>query len=66
MANISNCPSVVTDMLKGTKRRPRVRNVAWGEGTAFKLEARMQRHLDVNKVEMLGDLRMPLEPCLAT
>lgn len=54
MANISNCPSVVTDVLKGTKRRSRVRKVAWGEGTAFKMEARMQRHQDATNLKCLG------------
>lgn len=29
MANIRNCPSVVTDVLTGTKRGSRVRKMAW-------------------------------------
>lgn len=41
MANIRHCPPVVKDMLKGTKGGSRIREIAQGEGTAFKTEARM-------------------------
>lgn len=53
MANIRHCPSVVKDVIKGTKRGSRATKTAQGEDTAFKTEARMQRHQDATNLKCL-------------